>query len=442
MNYSSHIINKIWACLGIGLILSPKINILNIPGQSTGVRVDDIVIFFMTYALTAWAIARTKLLIDLKILIFSFFIFTVGFLSFLFNITLPFSPNQPNILYHLRLIEYFVFFPIGYSLYRSGIKIANIAWLIVTINGIVMLFQYLGIAGGFASEIGFKTDVSDRLIGLTGGPWEISTLINIFFAIIASDQLKKQKTISLFATFLLTLLLIILTGSRISLIAHVALFSIFAFKIALRSTIVLLISGPLLVISVASIALTENPISERSQALFKVNNLEAAEFIYLRTSTQKLIQETYETDLDESEGDLSWIIRSQKWALAIKTFDYAPLANKILGIGPGSWGPALDGGWLRIATELGISGLALYFFLFLFISRISSETALVIFSTSISMIFIDARLSYKVMATLFLITGYQCCLIKSLKDSEQSKNELELQDLTPGNFQKTHKTTA
>lgn len=64
----------------------------------------------------------------------------------------------------------FVFYVVGYYCISEN-YINKYLFFIFILNAFVMVLQYAGFVGGFASE-GYN-QVSSRVIGLTGGPWEI-----------------------------------------------------------------------------------------------------------------------------------------------------------------------------------------------------------------------------------------------------------------------------
>ncbi len=78
----------------------------------------------------------------------------------------------------------------------------------------------------------------------------------------------------------------------------------------------------------------------------------------------------------------------------------------MIGVGAGSFGNALDGGWLRITTETGIIGLLLFVMFLMRVKRLSPTMSLCVIAFCINMLMIDIYMSYKVMSMMLLLAGY------------------------------------
>ena len=100
---------------------------------------------------------------------------------------------------------------------------------------------------------------------------------------------------------------------------------------------------------------------------------------------------------------MSWLLRATKWMYAYKTWVTTPEAW-VIGLGPGMWGPSLDGGWLRLLTETGVLGVLAFvlFFNTLCSTPLLKAVRLCVF---LNMAFIDIYISYKTMSLVFLIAG-------------------------------------
>jgi len=103
-------------------------------------------------------------------------------------------------------------------------------------------------------------------------------------------------------------------------------------------------------------------------------------------------------------SDASWWMRIHKWCYALKLYVMHPVCW-LQGIGPGFAMAALDGGFLRILTELGIIGLWLYAKLFYGIAQQNRQLKWMIIVFCLNMLFFDAYLAYKPMSLLFLVAG-------------------------------------
>lgn len=105
------------------------------------------------------------------------------------------------------------------------------------------------------------------------------------------------------------------------------------------------------------------------------------------------------------EVDASWSMRGIKWIYAVKLYLSHPM-YWMIGVGAGSFGNALDGGWLRITTETGIIGLLLFVMFLMRVKRLSPTMSLCVIAFCINMLMIDIYMSYKVMSMMLLLAGY------------------------------------
>lgn len=392
-------ITKLISILGVILFFTPKINLISIQeNESAGIRVDDILIGLMfAFLLCGFLLLKrntiSRIEANFALLILSFFI------SNIVNICLW---KQSNILYSIRYIEYFCFFYVGYY-YSQRFEIIKVIFWMLLINGIVMILQQLNLIGGFASA-GFQSDASERAIGLTGGPWEIGTIINFIFAIYLFGQNKVSK-IQINVIFLVTLSLILISGARMPTLAHLFLFLIYKYSKSQNKLIFSLSVSIYILLIILLILLIPNPVTERSSNLFTLDNIDQFFNGYNQIQVSNPFQGFTETLDANASGDASWLMRVSKWSYAIKSFTSSPYAW-IIGVGPGLWGLALDGGWVRLLTESGIAGTLLFLTLFKNAAKLGKPVMGVIFALYINMIMIDIHISYKAMAFVFFVIGY------------------------------------
>lgn len=384
------------------LIFLPKINIINISNETAGLRIDDVILLFFFLVFFATKSFTDFRFNSLEKSYFAFFAF--AFLSNLINI-LFFS--RSNILYSLRLIEYFIFYYFGFHffLFNKNLHPEKIFNAYLYVNFFVMILQAFNLIGGFTSVTGYEAQVAasagtTRTIGLTGGPWEIAAIINIIFAYKIFS--KKYLTIHLLLYFSLCTFFIILTGSRVSLVTNIILI-IFYYYINSRSKIKFIFKFSLITLFPLVILSIGNPVVERSKNLLSENNLKILSEYYQNVSVDENFK-GFEEEERIDDTDLSWLIRANKWAYATKYWVQRAFSIT-LGVGPGTWGPALDGGWLRILTENGLIGL--FFFLW-FLKKYSSSKALqaIAIALSLNMLFIDIQMSYKTMSLFLFIAGF------------------------------------
>src|SRR6202035_430524 len=154
------------------------------------------------------------------------------------------------------------------------------------------------------------------------------------------------------------------------------------------------------------ILLIPNPLTERSENLFSVANIERFQDQYSKASVpDEKFEGWSEVYTADEYTDLSWLIRLARWIIAIKTWTNSPLAW-FVGVGPGNWGPALDGGWLRVMSEWGLLGLSIFLVFLYRIAQISRATFALVVALAIIMLFIDIHIAYKAMSLFFFLSGY------------------------------------
>ncbi|MDX3906781.1 MAG: hypothetical protein QHC78_13935 [Pigmentiphaga sp.] len=387
----------VYAC--VCLFFLPKINILSIQGQTAGLRIDDLVIFAsLAIILVGFALRGRGRISKLEWACLLFIVF--GVVSALFNII---AYGRSNVLYALRILEYFTFFYIGYYFAIRG-SIQRLSWILLFVTAAVMLLQYVGLLGGFASS-GFRTSVESRVIGLAGGPWEVGAIINILFGIIIFGRSRAVSTVLLL--FVATFVLIFLTGARLPTVAHIILLLYYFYRRS-RDPLVFAVKAIIFVSLIsAALLLIPNPVVERSSGLTSSENVtvfkEAYRGVDLNSPPGRYEYFLSGQDID---ADASWLMRAIKWATAIRFWQDSPSAW-LVGLGPGFMGIALDGGWLRVLVETGFVGLALFLSVYWQLRKLHNavvNSACV--SLAISMIAIDIHMAYKVMALFFFVMGY------------------------------------
>jgi hypothetical protein len=237
---------------------------------------------------------------------------------------------------------------------------------------------------------------------LTGGPWEIGVLINFCLAILLFDGNVTRK--AAIKAFLITTALLLLTASRMAMVAQVAILIAF-YRSRGRNALAFVAKSSIAVaILVAVVWFVPNPLQKRSQKLFDLENLRFLQQMYERTPDNPSLDEFYDFELQD-DSDMSWVMRVSKWTVAVKLW-MRDSTSPVFGLGPGGVGVALDGGWLRIVIETGMLGLISLLTLARCIWRISPTLRVMLLSVAINMLMIDIYLSYKVMAFLFFTSGY------------------------------------
>lgn len=384
---------KFLAWMGVVLILAPKINLISIPGQTAGLRVDDLLL-----GMTLFFVCFTAISGNLRVSGSGYWlVITSMFISFVISKLLGWPSN---ILYVIRLIEYSTFIYLGYF-YARWHSLSMAASVILISNFAVMLMQFFGIWGGFTSD-GYVSEVG-RLVGLTAGPWEIGYILNIIFVIFLENRQLSSRHHFILGS--LILVLILLTGSRASAATFLLISLITVFS---RTTITRAAPYVISMFSAISafILLFGEQLLQRSENIFNIENINYfLEFYDGLTPIGIFTMDSFEEISHNTDVDASWLIRSTHWALALKEFFANPMFLPF-GLGPGTFGPALDGAWTRILVEGGLVGLFFYTFFLRRFNLLVQGGGLISTATAINMTFIDIHISYKSMALLLFVLGH------------------------------------
>jgi len=154
------------------------------------------------------------------------------------------------------------------------------------------------------------------------------------------------------------------------------------------------------------LAVAGNQVLSRSRDIFSPANLDYVSNFYGSLPVQGSFDYAdFETVSEVQDTDRSWVIRSTHWMIAVREFSASPILM-LVGVGAGTFGPALDGAWTRILTETGLIGLCLYVAFVVRATRLMPGGRLVLFATVVNMAFIDIHLSYKSMAVFLFLMGY------------------------------------
>jgi hypothetical protein len=389
------LVRRVIGILGALLLFTVKFNLVSFAGESAGLRIDDALIFAIGALLfVGWLVRwRTGLAPVEKCFAGMLLVFLV---SNAWNLGVY---HQSSPLYSARMCEYFLFFYFGLyfaEFYRLAPLVAT--WL--GFNGMVMLLQAAHLVGAFASE-GYKPDAG-RAMGITGGPWEVGAMINFCFAILLAEyRLSTRKVLMLFAA---TFVLVLLTGARMPALAHIVLLLLY-FGRHSRNPLhfVLKIFVPLGLV-LAVLVLVPNPVAARSSKLLSAENVRLVADAYGSLPVPDHFVELPPLPAVSGDVDLSWLVRSIKWVYVAKLWASQPVAW-FIGLGPGTVGIALDGGWLRLLVEEGLLGVAAFLALFAAIGRLDRAMRDVALGLFISMLMIDIHIAYKAMSFIFFMAG-------------------------------------
>lgn len=402
------------------LLFFPKLNIVGIGEETAGLRADDLLLLLFSLPCVGALFFRDKLS-EIETTLFAI----VGFSLFSFAInrllfTAELLPVGASLFYCLRLLEYFLFFYTGMLAFRF-LRLETIVKGFFLWNLLLMLLQKMQIIGIFSVE-GYISDPDDRMLGIASFGSEIGFLLNLLFCFLIYRKndgdhprflrlpAELDRLMNLLYPYLLLLvfvLLVVLSGARMAIFA---LFVIFLFKmkdlVSWRnpSSYILPVLALTLGLTLMIYTLyTASNIVTRSKGLLSFANIDLISTVWdnIVLDYDPIDKETVRKGLH----DTSWWMRIHKWCYAAKLYVLHPECW-LQGIGPGFAMAALDGGYLRILTETGIVGCALYGRLFYLMASQSRELYWMMAAFMLNMIFFDVYLAYKPMSFLFLIVGY------------------------------------
>ena len=226
-------------------LFSPKIDVIAIPGFWQGVRLDDLIIFFyLIYLIFSNNFKISPNLIHKKtiglnwILFFPYLVLSM----FIGKIYLL----NPQWVIAIRYLEYMALIIILNEINPNKDKVLYLFKIYIVLNFIVVLLQYFELIGGFTSrgnceayennesfcfdkeditnicffscDLGFNKNyvlpgnfLNDRVPGITGGVWELSTNLAICVYALVIFEKKLSKILPY---ILLSIIMLLLAQSR------------------------------------------------------------------------------------------------------------------------------------------------------------------------------------------------------------------------------------
>lgn len=373
--------------LFLAYVLAPKIDIISASGS--GVRPEDL-ITAVAFVLYACKRHKTPLRMPKHVRVYGLFI-GVNFVSALIN-----YPQEGVIgfVYATRLVEYMVWFFIMYEACQT-VSPRQVRTSLLVISSLLIVWGGLETAG--LTKIGKFAGAAERLTINTSGPFETSVMLAMLAY--AAQQIAVTP---------LMMVMVILTQSRITLVAIIASF------LAIRPGRGLVIAGVGLLLA----AVLAGPIMSlfgesriaKSATPVAMVQLLATEWdrvpqvddpLYFRE--RFLGGDTVIRYMGNTKGDVSFKFRAIRWPLVVKSTLFSPL-HVFIGWAPGAWGVALDSYYVRVFGEVGLIGTVVFFWwilTFLGESRRDSVSRFSIFMMVVVAVFIDIFTSSKVMPILW-----------------------------------------
>jgi hypothetical protein len=397
------------------LLFLPKINLIGFGDETAGIRFDDVVLLLVAiFLFSGWMVKLDFIIEPFPAAVFA--AVAAFCTSNLLNI------GHSSFLYSLRLVEYLLFYWSGKAIVRARFDFSLLAKSLLVINCVFIFLQFAEIVGGFSAD-GYERSLW-RPFGLSANhPAEMGALLNLLFAALVFEPRKLTR---FWGWSALIVICIFITGSRTALFAHCLLTLVYVYRSSMNKTRFVLEASAIAAAVVAILVLIPNTASERSADLLTWQNVEAARTVYDSIPNEKQFTGFAEGgNSDEApEGvDVSLYMRGFKWIHVVKIMFTASWFVWIFGLGPGAFGPALDGGWLRLIGETGIVGTLAFIALLRKASRLGAACAMAVIALSINMVMIDSHNAYKVMAFLFFLAGTQVQTAhKNLARHPQSRN--------------------
>lgn len=373
----------------IVFVIAPKIDLITIFGGS-GIRIEDSVLY-VTLPFLFWRY-RTQMA-PIPSYVWAFWIF-MG--ASVLSAVLNYGELGPRgLVYIARQIQYFLWFLIGVQFApRVPEQLFRKAFGFIAV---VLLLWWAAEATHLIPKIGRFTGAGQRATVNTSGPYETAVLV-VFVALLAPRTWQKIGMVAI----------LLATQSRITLVATVFVW------LKARPGRNLVLSVPLVVI--AALALAYMPSAVSNSRVVQTQSISAMfselqsrlEFAPQIQSLEQYWSYDLKANVDYQGSDPSFQVRAFKWSMIVKSLGSNTL-HLLFGWGPGAWGLAVDGHYVRFLGEGGLVGFftaMIYFGTSLFARDTVPVYRLAFLTMAVTSLFIDAATSSKVMSVLWLIAGY------------------------------------
>ena len=218
------VINSLLFLFILTNFLVPKFNIFTLEGFNQGIRFENILTLFM---LIFFIVSKKYIFNNKQLTIFNPFLYFI-IISFVSNYLAFLNGQQIEIVYLLRIIEYFIFFVVLYNSSFNSRYLVNIIKYFFIINFIGITFQYFGLMGSFKSS-GYDPNILSTYHGFFSGNWELAFMAVVSFFMILC--ICKNDTKKIIIYLILTLIILYITRNRGTTFAFlVSLFCFLFFK--------------------------------------------------------------------------------------------------------------------------------------------------------------------------------------------------------------------
>ncbi len=327
------------------ILFVPKVDIIDVPGFWQGIRLEDLILF--GYALYIIYHYKEKIINNylvqkfLPLLYYFLIIFIASYVG-------KISGSKIAYLTLIRVLEYSFLIILLCNIKINRDQILIFIKFYVLINFIFVILQKFSLVGSFTSlgYLGPDHQLSTRVMGLSGGSWELGVIMAMCYFIVVKFERPSFKTIIFY--FLLILYINLEAQSRINFIGFI-LANIFFLKEFLNTRKFIGLISIILFSLILSIFFVEFLDISSFQRLINTNYLQSLGiiknfFLFLDLPDRNL--------LDTSVWSL-WY-RLSLWLKIIP--DYFNNFFTIL-FGAGNYIVYYESGILRIIFTTGIIGL-------------------------------------------------------------------------------------
>lgn len=352
------------------IALLPKINIISVPGMSTGIRLEDFFVFIIVFLWFAQiCIKKTKFTnINPKLKkiteMYLIYIF-ICIVSSLFGLLKGYISLGLLIIFLIRKIEYFIFIFIGYNYIfevENTQKIKKYFNFIIIFHFIICILQSIGVIGSFTNgDITTSLGEGSRVFSTFNGPYELSAFVILILPMYIYELINKNGN-KFFNIFMISIIFvsIYLSQSRTSIILFFAVFAIVLISFNKNNTKKIIYILLLLIVTLELVLNLDKILSFLPR--FDTLNFD---------SMIKCVVESWKSnDFDEfmktgknvkisniADLDLSFSIRVSNCVVVLKGW----LKNIFFGMGLSFIKGASDCNYVRLLGETGLLGIIVYF---------------------------------------------------------------------------------
>lgn len=308
-------------------------------------------------------------------------------------------PFAMSLAFGLRPALYAAAIVVGHrlGLRGDGVQLVRVALVAV---GLHLLYGLGAVSGLLPNAASFHPS---RLSGLTNGPYEMSAMACLLCVVFVACRRWVGAGAGIVA--------LLWTQSRVALVGLLIQLAWGTLKIRVRTRLLMLLIGALLVALVVGSRDSEG--ASLADTLGIMSDLGEV-FSQVATSREDYFDTAYSDsangEISSLEGDPSALLRVARWAMVLTTAMADPL-NLMLGMGPGFYSVALDGNYVRLLGETGVAGLVTFFLLGLAVARAVPagwHRRLVIgllIQLAIIAVFIDVFVALKPMCLFWMLLG-------------------------------------